>query len=335
MTTRGALVGYGAIAQHGHLPRWRSMEGVDLVGVSDLRFAEGQESVDGLPAFASYDAMLDALRPDFVDICTPPSSHAALVEEALGRGIHVFCEKPLLVTREALDRVTEAHDAADAVLFTVDNWRHAPILDTASRWVAEGRVGEVQEILWNVERTGPSKIEGGGPNWRLDPAISGGGILVDHGWHALYLLLEWLGHKPDTVTATLERRRHVDLEVEDTATVRLHAGPARADLFLTWAGDARQNRARIQGKEGVLDILDDHLVLERENEREEAQFDSALSGGSSHPDWFDKTAAEFFSEIEGWTARGTNFNMASTCFCVLEAAWRSAANGVADVPVAP
>ena len=33
-------------------------------------------------------------------------------------------------------------------------------------------------------------------NWRLDPDKAGGGILVDHGWHAFYLVIDWMGADP-------------------------------------------------------------------------------------------------------------------------------------------
>ena len=42
---------------------------------------------------------------DFVDICTPPSSHAPLIEAALTRGLHVLCEKPLVRAPEELARL--------------------------------------------------------------------------------------------------------------------------------------------------------------------------------------------------------------------------------------
>ena len=40
------------------------------------------------------------------------------------------------------------------------------------------------------------------PNWRRDPAIAGGGVLMDHGWHAIYLASHWFGEKPIEVRAS-------------------------------------------------------------------------------------------------------------------------------------
>ncbi len=327
MTHRGVIAGFGAIARGGHLPRWRVAGDVEIVGLADPRFAPDVRSVEGLPAFRSLDAALDREAPDFVDVCAPPSSHAALARAALERGVHVFCEKPLVVDRADHGEILEAAARSPAVLFTVHNWRHAPILAAIRGLVEVDRLGGIREIEWTVERTAPSKVAGGGPNWRLDRAVAGGGILVDHGWHALYLVLEWLGAMPRRVEATLERRRWTDLDVEDTATATLSTDDATARLFFTWAGDARRNAARLVGSRGRVDLLDDTLRIETEDGVEKRRFAAGLSAGSTHPDWFDATAREFLDEVEGRTPRGTNLSVASACFRLLDAAWRSADAG--------
>src|SRR6266481_6250347 len=58
----------------------------------------------------------------------------------------------------------------------------------------------------------------GSTNWRVDPAIAGGGILLDHGWHALYCIVRWAG-APRGIAAVLEKRRFHESPLEDTATV--------------------------------------------------------------------------------------------------------------------
>ncbi len=323
---RGAIVGLGAIARGGHWPRWRVNDRVLIVGAVEIAAPGPSDEATGLRVWPTLDALLAEEPLDFVDVCTPPDRHAELVEVALGRGLHVLCEKPLVVRRADMDRVARAADAGDRVLFTVHNWLHAPIVEAVSRFVRAGRVGRVVEATWTVERTGPSATVEKEGNWRLDPAVAGGGILVDHGWHALYVLLDWLGVRPERVAARLERRRHVDLAVEDTAHVELELPGARSVLDLTWAADRRRNEASVVGTEGSIRLLDDHLVLDGPR-GETLRFDAPLSGGSTHPDWFDATAARFLDEVDGRSPRGANLAVATTCFCVLEAAWRSAADG--------
>ena len=102
-----------------------------------------------------------------------------------------------------------------------------------------------------------------GVNWRLDPAVAGGGILTDHGWHVFYIVQRWIGARPLALSARLERRRHATLSVEDTATVQMAFADATAEILLTWAADERRNWAHLDGAAGTLELRDDTLVLTR------------------------------------------------------------------------
>ena len=199
-----------------------------------------------------------------MDICTPPSSHAPLIERALTRGLHVLCEKPLVSSPAELDRVSRLAAARGRVLHTVHNWHHAPIVRRAAELVREGTIGPVRRVAWQTLRVRPAATrDPGGVNWRLDPAVAGGGILTDHGWHVFYVIQRWIGAPPLALSARLERRRHATLSVEDTATVRVTFPDATAEILLTWAADERRNWARLDGADGALELRDDTLVLTR------------------------------------------------------------------------
>ena len=89
-----------------------------------------------LPDARWYDAaevLLADARLDFVDICTPPSSHAPLIRAALERGVHVLCEKPLVRSADELSPVAALARASGRVLHTVHNWHHAPIVTLAAQ----------------------------------------------------------------------------------------------------------------------------------------------------------------------------------------------------------
>src|SRR5207244_13353951 len=104
---RGAIIGLGNVALEGHLPGWTRRDDVAIVAVSDTERARRQPAEARLPAARWYDSAEDlvAHEPlDFVDICTPPSSHGLLVCPALERGLHMLCEKPLVVAPAELTR---------------------------------------------------------------------------------------------------------------------------------------------------------------------------------------------------------------------------------------
>ncbi len=317
---RGAIVGFGNIAVHGHLPGWRERRDVEIVAVTDARAARRVEAEARLPRARWYDSAADLLdrEPlDFVDICTPPSSHAALIQAALSRGLHVLCEKPLVCSGAELAEVTRAAAVSERVLHTVHNWHHAPIVGRAGQLVQAGAIGRVGQVVWHTLRTRPAAAgdeETG--NWRVDPGIAGGGVLTDHGWHVFYVVARWIGTRPTAISARLETRRHTQWPVEDTATVRLAFPDATAEILLTWAADVRQNWAEITGTEGWIRLEDDTLVLggsAREGRESRWPFPPGLSQGSHHPDWFGRVADEFLGAVNGSILPDVNLAEASLC----------------------
>ena len=316
---RGAVIGLGNVAVHGHLPGWQARGDCEIVAATDASPARQAECRSRLPAARWHDSVESLLADetlDFVDICTPPSSHAPLIEAAIARGLHVLCEKPLVGTPDELARLAGLARSAGVVLHTVHNWHHAPLVRATDSAIRAGRIGRVREVSWQTLRTQPAAAAAGDA-WRMDPAIAGGGVLTDHGWHVSYVIPRWVGAAPAAVSARLETRRHHRFAVEDTATVRLHFAEATADVLLTWAADTRENRVRVTGTAGRIDIEDDTLVVTAEGREERRPCPPALSDGSQHPDWFTAVADEFLARLgAGAGASSPNLDEAAVCVAI-------------------
>ncbi len=316
---RGALLGVGNVAVKGHLPVWRGRKEARLVAAADVQPAGREAFRTAVPTgrwYESAGSLLVAEGPDFVDVSAPPAVHAPLIRMALAAGAHVLCEKPLVLGREDLESLSSFAGEKGLVLFPVHNWKHAPVLARATALVREGRVGRVTRVSWETLRTEPAVAVGsGGKNWRVDPALAGGGILLDHGWHALYAVSGWMTGEPRTLSATLEIRKYRELPLEDTATVRLGYGDAAAELFLTWAANERRNRAAILGTEGSIRIDGGSLELRRPSDGPAVveETHSSLSEGSHHPDWFGGVLDGLFAEIADPKLRGRGLTEASLC----------------------
>jgi len=146
---RGAIIGLGNVALHGHLPGWRRRRDVQIVAVTDARPEQHVLVPEHAPGARWYPTAAELLADadvDFVDICTPPSSHAALVHEALERGRHVLCEKPLVSSPEDLASLARLAQQTGRVLYTVHNWHHAPIVRRTAELIREGRIGRVEHV---------------------------------------------------------------------------------------------------------------------------------------------------------------------------------------------
>ncbi len=336
---RGAIIGLGNVAVRAHLSGWAGRDDVEIVAAADTNPARRPELEIHLPRAHWYDsveALLERERPDFVDICTPPGTHAALIRTALRHGTHVLCEKPLVSSLEELSLVRQLAAETGRIVVTVHNWRHAPILRHTHELVQRGEIGQLRRVRWETLRVEPAGNGGGGSTWRADPVMAGGGILADHGWHAFYLLQQWTGQSPIGISARLEKRQHTEWPVEDTATTRLDFPDATAEVFLTWTSPERRNRIELEGTRGTIRVEDDLLVLRPGDpgagERRWV-YRPALSEGSYHPDWFEGVASEFVAEVTGSAARGANLAVASLCVVLQTLARESSRRRGSRLPV--
>jgi predicted dehydrogenase len=325
---RTALLGFGHVAEHGHLPAWRHRRDFAIVAVAEPDAARRAAAARLLPEARVYDDALALLadgRVDVVDIAAPPALHAPLIIRAARAGCHVLCEKPLTTTLADYRAVADAARAAGVTLCTVHNWKHSDQYLELARVIAAGGIGRPTHLRLEIIRAG--RAISVGSEWRGDAALAGGGILVDHGWHALYLLLGLADQSPQRLRSTIERRRYTGADVEDTATCEIEFPDLRGEIFLTWAGDARQTRWRVDGTAGHVELVDDRGEMVRDGARRELRFARSLSVGSHHPDWFAAVIDDLAAEIADPARRGRNLAEAERCVTLMALAYESAAQG--------
>ncbi len=360
---RGALIGYGWIAQHGHAPFYRSASGVQLCAVADVcpeRRSQAERDFPGVRTYPHAQALLDAEagRLDFVDIATPPCDHAPLAVEALTRGLHVLCEKPLATTSAAAGAMIETARHHGRVLFPCHNYKHAPVIRTVKRLLDEGHIGRVHLVTLHTFRNTHAKgVAEWRPDWRREKRISGGGIAMDHGTHTFYLAFDWLGGLPRAVTAKMSTRGCLAApeneggedradECEDTfsCTVTLPGGMAVAHL--TWTAGVRRVNYTIHGEKGAITVCDDDVELAlmgppRPNGNGAATWQVRKEAvpsdwmDASHVSWF----ASLFEQFRGAIAAGDWVSdeamQAWTCVRLIETAYASARQGSVELPVLP
>jgi predicted dehydrogenase len=325
---RGALLGFGNVAERGHLAAWLAREDVELVAVAEPHADRRARASALLPDVACYADAAELFRResvDFVDIAAPPALHAPLIVAALAAGAHVLCEKPLVVSLDELARVRDGVERAGVTLFTVHNWVHSEPCRRVRALLDEGVVGTLRSVAVEVTRDGCAAAAGDG--WRTRGAVAGGGILVDHGWHAFYLVLGFTGERPLSIGARLERRRYLTADVEDTAHCTITFPALTARVELTWAGGERRTRWELRGDSGEVEVTDDRITVRRGGRKETIVCAESLSGSSHHPKWFGAVIDEFRREIEEPVARGTNLADAEQCLRLLAGAYASGADG--------
>src|SRR3954469_24689617 len=190
---KGAIIGFGEVARNGHWPAYERAVDAEIIAVVERRRERRNMAASLRPGLQTFETVADLTRSmalDFVDICTPPALHPQPVLEAIAQGWHVLCEKPFLLDSTVLASVKRRADAVGVAVVPVHNWKYAPIVQAATAALRAGVIGDLRrvEVETSRMRAAPT-AETDGTNWRRNPMISGGGILMDHGWHSVYLVL--------------------------------------------------------------------------------------------------------------------------------------------------
>ncbi|HET6232813.1 MAG TPA: Gfo/Idh/MocA family oxidoreductase [Longimicrobiaceae bacterium] len=233
---RLGFLGTGWIGRH-------RMEAIARSGVAEVAMisdpsaemvAEAAKAAPGAQVADSFDALLDA-GLDGIVIATPSALHAEQSIRALESGAAVFCQKPLGRTAAEVRAVVDAARAADRLLSVDLSYRFTEGMTRIKERVENGELGRIFGVDLTFHNAyGPDKP------WFYDPALSGGGCVMDLGVHLVDLALWTLGFPAvESVSSQLyaggEPLGGRTDRVEDyaTATVEL-AGGASVRLACSW-----------------------------------------------------------------------------------------------------
>jgi predicted dehydrogenase len=341
-THRGAIVGFGFIAEKGHLPAYRAAYGAAERATSRSRF-EIEAVADSSPARRGLAAQLlpgvriyaDAMelleaergRIDFIDICAPPSEHAPLARTALESGLHVLCEKPLTTTTADAEMLLETARQTKRVLFPSHNYRHAPVVRAVRALLDEDAIGPVHLVTLQTFRTTHARGVGDWrPDWRREHRYAGGGIAMDHGSHTFYLAFDWLAAYPTALSATMTTSDGHDTEDTISCQVRFPGG-ATAIASLTWRAGLRRVSYTLHGERGAIMVHDDDIEVVRQRDGKSVTEKQSVKSDwmdASHVEWFGSMFDRFSDAIEKREFVGRDATDALECVRLIQAAYDSA-----------
>lgn len=182
---RLGFLGVGWIGRH-RMEAIMATGAVEVAGIADPSpemAAEAGRLAPEAEQVKTLDDLLD-LGVDGVVIATPSAMHAEQSIRALERGAAVFCQKPLGRTTAEVQAVVDAARAADRLLAVDLSYRFTEGMRRIRELVRAGELGQVYAIdLVFHNAYGPDKP------WFYDPALSGGGCVMDLGVHLVDLAL--------------------------------------------------------------------------------------------------------------------------------------------------
>jgi predicted dehydrogenase len=246
---RVAIVGCGRIGQR----RARALGADILVVCADVvreRADALAETSPGARSVASWREAVEQRDVNVVVVATPPNLLAQVTLAAVAAGKHVLVEKPGARSAAELDPVINAARSMGVLVRVGFNHRYHPGARKARELVDAGGVGE---LLYVRGRYGHGGRLGYEKEWRADPAVSGGGELVDQGVHLIDLARWFLGEFQDV--QGFAQRYFWDMPVEDNGFLLLRTATRKvAALHASWTEWKNLFSFEIAGRTGKLEM---------------------------------------------------------------------------------
>jgi len=221
----------------------------EFVGIWDDNAERGMEAANrfAVQFWPELSPLLETCEA--VGITSETVQHRPLIEAAASHGCHILCEKPPTATLEDCDKISDIVAKAGILFMQSFPKRFDPVNHELHRMIHEGELGRIA-----LARVRHGHFHGLDPRfttqWYVDPALAGGGALLDEGIHGADLI-RWLFGEPESVTAMISSAA-LGLRVEDVAVaVFRFPGGLLAELSTSCGFIAGDNAVEVYGTRGT------------------------------------------------------------------------------------
>lgn len=186
------IIGTGWIAERKHLAAYSAREDVELIAVCNPNVDKARKVAErySIPnVYGNYEEMLRECELDMISICTPNALHYPILKAAMAQGVHVHCEKPLVINSQELDDILAWHKTYPVSIFVGMDKRYSPEAQFLKKSIDAGMFGDIYHVKasW-LRRRGIPGMGG----WFTNKQLAGGGALLDLGVHMIDLALYFM-----------------------------------------------------------------------------------------------------------------------------------------------
>ncbi len=219
---RAAIAGLGWWGKH-IVRRMQDSEALRIVTAVETNPAqEGFAAENGLRFTTSFADVLRDADIDAVILCTPHSLHTEQVLAVAGAGKHVFCEKPLALTRADAERSVRACRDAGVMLGIGHERRYEPAIAEVRRLIDEGALGAIMHAEAHFNHDKLANVPEG--DWRASPKDAPAAGMTAMGIHLSDLFVYLFGPISDVYAATASRVAYKQTGDVVSAHVRFASG---------------------------------------------------------------------------------------------------------------
>lgn len=278
---RTGIIGVGGYGQH-VLKELGENEYFVVQSIADQDRELAQDLADQYDAkpFDDYRRLIVETRPDVLFLTLPTYLCADCIRLAAREKVHVFKESPLARNLPEGAEMIRAMEKAGCELAVGSRKRLAPGYLEARQVLLKQEIGKVFLI-----RAEQFFYYQGKWDWRADPGLAGGGVLLESAY-SLVDLIHWSVGVPESVycLSSHECNRKVipPYRTEDTVMMTMNfSDGAVGQLTSSWMSGPETERIVYHGVEGTLDAGPNHCRLynavgELQNEAEFSVSDDRL-----------------------------------------------------------
>lgn len=212
--------------------------------------------------YPDYQTMVRQEKPDVLVVDGQFGDHEDMTIWALEQGLHVYCDKPLALTRDGLERVRVAAQQAKGVLWAMQTARYDPWFYTAKCLIDAGEIGEVR--LLSAQK---SYRLGTRADFFRDRDKQGGLIpwVAIHGIDFIRYLCPLPAERVFASHSTVGNGGYGELEATSQLMLTLQGGVS-AQVSADYLRPANapshgDDRVRVVGTQGILEVRDDQVWL--------------------------------------------------------------------------
>jgi len=202
MTIRVGLIGCGAFGKF-CLDVYSKMNEIQLVAVSDIdeKRAKATAKLFGIQGSTDSEPSIADENIDLIHIATPPHLHYSIAIQALKRGKHVICEKPLALSIAQANEMISLAWENNVIIPVNFVLRYVPIVEIVKLIIESGILGQPLHASFENFAADENLPK---DHWFWNKEKSGG-IFVEHGVHFFDLYKYWFADG-ETLFAHAEKR---------------------------------------------------------------------------------------------------------------------------------
>ena len=208
-------------------------------------------TMDGIEVEKDYEKALRNPAVQGVVLCTPHTLHTEQIVKAAGAKKHVFCEKPLSLTRNNCVKAVTACNDNDVILAGGHEKRFEPPIQELLRILKSGEIGEPLQVEANFSQDKFLSLKS--DNWRLSSEEAPAGPMTATGIHLLDLSVGVFG--PAKRVFASVRQLGSALTNGDTLAILVDFGKGHALLSAVLATPF-DGRFAVYGSKGWVEVRD-------------------------------------------------------------------------------